>query len=79
MLMSASAACASLVSLRCFRAARTAIPVCCFNYPIHPECTSGVNAGEILQRLAGVKVQQRQRNQEAPRNREPSCFSSFIP
>jgi hypothetical protein len=37
-----------------------------------------VNAGEILQRLAGVKVQHG-RKQEGPRYRGPSCLSRFIP
>ena len=37
-----------------------------------------VNAGEILQRLAGVKVQHRDK-QEGPRYRGPSCLSRFIP
>jgi len=37
-----------------------------------------VNAGEILQRLAGVKVQHG-RKQEGPRYRGPSCLSDFIP
>ena len=37
-----------------------------------------VNAGGILRRLAGGKVQ-RGRGQEGPRYREASCFSRFIP
>ena len=37
-----------------------------------------VNAGEILQRLAGVKVQHG-RKQEGPLYRGPSCLSRFIP
>ncbi len=37
-----------------------------------------VNAGEILQRPAGVIVQQG-RKQEGPRYRRPSCLSRFIP
>jgi hypothetical protein len=37
-----------------------------------------VNAGEILQRLAGVKVQH-WREQEGSRYRGPSCLSRFIP
>jgi PAS domain S-box-containing protein len=37
-----------------------------------------VNAGEILQRPAGVKVQHG-RKQEGPRCRGPSCLSGFIP
>ena len=37
-----------------------------------------VNAGEILQRLAGVKVQHG-RKQEGPRYRGPSCLSRFMP
>ena len=39
---------------------------------------TAVNAGEILQRLAGVKVQHG-RKQEGPRYRGPSCLSRFIP
>jgi cation diffusion facilitator CzcD-associated flavoprotein CzcO len=42
------------------------------------DATWGVNAGEILQRLAGVKVQHG-RKQEGPRYRGPSCLSRFIP
>ena len=38
----------------------------------------GVNAGGILQRQAGVKVQHG-RKQEGPRYRGPSCLSRFIP
>jgi hypothetical protein len=41
------------------------------------EFIPSVNAGEILQRLAGVKVQ-REREQEGFRYRGPSC-SRFIP
>ena len=37
-----------------------------------------VNAGEILQRLAGVKVQHG-REQEGPRYRGPFCLPRFIP
>ena len=37
-----------------------------------------VNAGGILQRLAGVKVQHG-RKQEGPRYRGPSCYLRFIP
>jgi hypothetical protein len=37
-----------------------------------------VNAGKILQRLAGVKVQQG-RKQEGPQYRGPSCLPRFIP
>jgi hypothetical protein len=37
-----------------------------------------VNAGEILQRLAGVKVQH-WREQEGSRYWGPSCLSRFIP
>ena len=37
-----------------------------------------VNAGGILQRQAGVKVQHG-RKQEGPRYRGPSCLSRFIP
>ena len=37
-----------------------------------------VNAGEILQRFAGVKVQHG-RKQEGPRYRGPSCLLRFIP
>ena len=37
-----------------------------------------VNAGEISQRLAGVKVQHG-RKQEGPRYRGPSCLLLFIP
>ena len=37
-----------------------------------------VNAGEILQRLAGVKVQH-VRKQEGPRYRGPCCLPCFIP
>ncbi len=37
-----------------------------------------VNAGEILQRLAGGKVQHG-RKQEGPRQRGPSCLPRFIP
>jgi hypothetical protein len=38
----------------------------------------GVNAGEILQRFAGVKVQHG-RKQEGPRYRGPSCLLRVIP
>jgi hypothetical protein len=42
------------------------------------ESAHRVNAGEILQRLAGVKVHHG-RKQEGPRYRGPSCLSRFIP
>jgi hypothetical protein len=48
---------------------------------IFENCFAGqyrVNAGEILQRLAGVKVQHGDK-QEGPRYRGPSCLSRFIP